>query len=70
MKSKLFWIDIKTYPQRDKKRSIHFIPKISRFKIVSNDLKYEWWGYEFLWMNFVIHFDLEHTRWKTTNLTK
>lgn len=62
MKSKLFWINIKTYPRHDRERKIHWFPKLSRFKIVSDDLKYEWWGYELLWLNLVIAIDLEHNR--------
>lgn len=62
MKTKLFWLQIKTYPQHSKKRTINYIPKISKFKVVSDDLKYEWWGYELVWLNLVIHLDLEHGR--------
>lgn len=62
MKARLFWIHINTLPRHDKKRTIHWIPRILKFKIVSDDLKYEWWGYEILWLNLVIHLDLEHDR--------
>lgn len=62
MKANLFWINIKTFPRHDRKRTIHWFPKKFKFKIVSDDLKYEWWGYEFLWLNLVIHLDFEHNR--------
>jgi len=64
MLARLFWMELKTYPVRERKREVHWIPKVSRFKVVSDDLKYEWWGYEILWFNLVIHLDLEHTRVK------
>ena len=59
IKASTFWLSITTAAHA-KKRNIHWIPRVTRSIIVSDDYKNEYPMYEFLWLNIVLWITLEH----------